>query len=307
MKVELIMNSSHRIGGITISLLLVVSPLLAQQLIPAGTLLQCTISEKISSKTTDVGDQVVCQINRSTTLPNRSVITGQFAEFKDPGHFVGKGWMQLDFDRVIVQPNHILPVNAKVVDVKGYKVDKEGRILGKGHATRDIIKWCIPVLWPIDLLMLPGRGPRPTLKAETRLTVKLMDDTMIPRYRASPSSVDEYGYTQRDDTAQAEPSQGQDAPVVSQNAYSGDGGFVAGIWVEHPAPCSINPCGASGPETETDGGRYQPNGYKSRPRERRQEYREDAPRATKAQKVEQTKTSGKQVPAAYGYIAPKRR
>ena len=35
---------------------------------------------------------------------------------------------------------------------------REGRILGKGHATRDTVLWLIPVLWPIDLIMLPMRG-----------------------------------------------------------------------------------------------------------------------------------------------------
>ena len=27
---------------------------------------------------------------------------GNLPEYKDPGHFVGKGWMQLDFDRLYV-------------------------------------------------------------------------------------------------------------------------------------------------------------------------------------------------------------
>ena len=55
---------------------------------------------------------------------------------------------------------------------------------------RDAIEWAIPVLWPIDLINLPRRGPRPTLKPETRLTVKIMDDFGIPRaepYQQQPS------------------------------------------------------------------------------------------------------------------------
>ena len=40
--------------------------------------------------------------------------------------------------------------------------------------------WMIPVLWPIDLINLPRRGPRPTLKAETKLTLRVMDDFGIP-------------------------------------------------------------------------------------------------------------------------------
>src|ERR1019366_4882903 len=89
----------------------------------------------------------------------------------------------------------IIPIQGKVVDVPQYIVDKQGRILGKGHATRDIVTWCIPILWPIDLLMLPARGPRPTLKEETRLTLKVMDDLGVPN--GDPLQRDPYGLVQR--------------------------------------------------------------------------------------------------------------
>ena len=40
--------------------------------------------------------------------------------------------------------------------------------------------WLIPVLWPIDLINLPRRGPRPVLKPESKLTLKVLDDFGIP-------------------------------------------------------------------------------------------------------------------------------
>ena len=58
--------------------------------------------------------------------------------------------------------------------------DAEGRIEGKGHATKDTVTWLIPVLWPLDLINLPRRGPAPVLKAETKLTLKVQDDFGIP-------------------------------------------------------------------------------------------------------------------------------
>jgi hypothetical protein len=159
----------------------------ADRLLPAGSLIQCTVSEpRISSKTTAVGDPVLCRISHSeryghgAALPYNSYLAGSFEAYKDPGHFIGKGWMELAFDRMVIEPNTIVPLSARVVDVPGYVVDKQGRIRGKGHAVRDTIEWSIPILWPIDLLMLPRRGPRPTLKEETRLTVKLMDDLALP-------------------------------------------------------------------------------------------------------------------------------
>ena len=171
-----------------LSLLLLALPCAAKadQLVSAGSLLQCTISEgNISSKTTQIGDPVMCQLGHTemygrNSFPYGSYVVGHFAAYKDPGHFVGKGWMELDFDRMVVQPDTIVPINARVVASPKNPVDKDGRILGTGHATRDTVEWLIPVLWPIDLINLPRRGPRPVLKAESKLTLKVMDDFGIP-------------------------------------------------------------------------------------------------------------------------------
>lgn len=158
----------------------------SEKLIPAGSLIQCTVGEpKINSKTMAIGDPVLCQAGHSerygrSVLPYNSYLVGRFEDYKDPGHFVGKGWMELKFERMIVEPDTVIPLNARVVDVPGYAVDNQGRILGKGHAVRDTVTWMIPILWPIDLLELPRRGPRPTLKEETRVTLKVMDDLMVP-------------------------------------------------------------------------------------------------------------------------------
>jgi hypothetical protein len=51
---------------------------------------------------------------------------------------------------------------------------------------KDIVEWCIPVLWPIDVLTLPRRGPRPRLKEETRLRLKVMNDLALPAVDVAP-------------------------------------------------------------------------------------------------------------------------
>ena len=175
-------------GKLFLSLLLVAAPLTgyaSEQLVPGGSLIQCTVSEpKLSSKTESIGDPVLCQVSHvelygRSVFPYGSYLEGRFEDYRDPGHFVGKGWMELKFDRLIVRDT-VIPIAAKVVYVPKYPVDKEGRIHGTGHPVRDAIEWAIPVLWPIDLINLPRRGPRPTLKPETRLTLKVMDDFVIP-------------------------------------------------------------------------------------------------------------------------------
>ena len=172
-------------------LLLLGAPLasLAEQLVPAGSLIQCTVAEpKLSSKTAAIGDPVLCQISHielygRSTLPYGAYLEGRFEDYKDPGHLVGRGWMELKFDRIIIQPDAVLPISAKVVYVPGYPVDRDGKIHGKGHLVADTVEWAIPILWPIDLINLPRRGPRPVLKNETRLTLKLMDDLGLPTFQ----------------------------------------------------------------------------------------------------------------------------
>jgi hypothetical protein len=215
----------------TLLLLLLAAPFtgFAEQLIPAGSLIACTVSEpRLSSKTTNIGDPVLCQVSHvelygRSTLPYGSYMVGRFEDYKDPGHFVGKGWMELKFDRMIVEPDTVIPVDARVVNVPGYNVDREGRILGKGHAVRDIVEWSIPILWPLDLMNLPRRGPRPTLKEETRLTLKIMDDLGVPTTQPvqpheSPGLVRRESYHASAEPAPAPPPPQETQPVVQAYA-----------------------------------------------------------------------------------------
>jgi hypothetical protein len=162
-------------------------------LVPAGTLLRCTLDEpNFSSATADIGDPVICHLNGlrefgQNVFPRGSYLGGHLEADKEPGHFVGKGYLKLEFDRIGF-PSSDIPVPSKVIAAKGYKVDRHGDIVGRGHATRDTVEWLIPPLWPWKILTLPARGPRPTLKNEEQITVRLMDDIQIPRLVASGQS-----------------------------------------------------------------------------------------------------------------------
>ena len=197
---------------VTLVLVLLGAPIpiyAAQQLVPAGSLLECTMSEpKFSSKTAAIGDPVLCQLSMTavdgpSVLPYNSYLEGRFEAYKDPGHFVGKGWMELTFNRMLIEPNTVIPIQTKVVNASGFNIDREGRILGRGHTVRDTVEWMIPVLWPIDLLTLPRRGPRPTLKSETELTLKVMNDFGVPM--AQPLQRDRSGLLRRPTSYSAPP------------------------------------------------------------------------------------------------------
>jgi hypothetical protein len=163
--------------------------------LPAGTLMTCTLDEpNFSSATVSVGDPFLChpramQLFGQPVLPRGAYLAGHLQADKDPGHFVGKGYLQLAFDRIGLADTD-LPLNAKVIAVRGYRVDREGKVIGHGHATRDVVEWMLPPLWPWKVLTLPARGPRPTLKGEVSVTLRLMEDVTVP---SGGSQVNRFG------------------------------------------------------------------------------------------------------------------
>src|SRR5499427_8772445 len=85
--------------------------------LPAGTLLQCTMNEpNFSSASVDVGDPVLCHLRGITefdqqAFPRGSYLVGHLEDAKDPGHFWGKGYLKLQFDRIGL-PTGDLPLEA---------------------------------------------------------------------------------------------------------------------------------------------------------------------------------------------------
>ena len=169
---------------------------MAEEVLLAGTLLQCTLDEpNFSSRTAEVGDPVLCHIGPLSVFgrpvfPRGAYLAGRFQEYRDPGRLFGKGWIELTFDRVVLPDAVSLSLSAKVISVPNFKVNREGKIRGRGHPKRDALGWAIPVLWPVKVATLPARGPRPSLKGETRITLRLLEDVGIqaPVVAARPTS-----------------------------------------------------------------------------------------------------------------------
>jgi len=166
-----------------------------EEILPAGTIMHCTLDEpNFSSKTAQAGDPVLCHLGSVAAFgrpvfPRGAMLSGHLQDSKDPGHFVGKGWLELEFDRIILPGAQVLPLQAKIVAAPKLKVDKEGKMHGKGHPTRDALGWMVPVFWPIKIITLPMRGPYPALKGESRLTMRLMEDVEVPVNYAARASV----------------------------------------------------------------------------------------------------------------------
>jgi len=226
------------------------TPAVAKDLVPAGTIITCILDEpNFSSKTAQVGDPVLCSLGplRSfghMVFPRGAQLSGHLQDYKNPGHFWGKGSLSLEFDRVILPNAEVLPLNAKIISAPHQHIDKAGSIKGKGHPKRDAILWAVPLFWPVKVLTLPARGPYPTLKGETRLSMRLMEDVELPlpmqarnsvpappwvnqnsSYRA-PSAVQPASNDRtprlipRSEYAQSAPAAIQPAPVATQTLVS---------------------------------------------------------------------------------------
>jgi hypothetical protein len=215
-------------------------------LIPAGTLLHCTMDEpNFSPKTAQIGDPVLCNLGPlgafgHSVFPRGAELSGHLQDYKAPGHFWGKGWMSIEFDRMILPGAQVLPLSAKIVGAPHNKVDAQGDIKGKGHPTRDAILWAIPIFWPVKILTLPARGPYPALKGETRLSLRLMEDVEVPfavarngvpmpdyrpsAYRGSSSLYQQSSYQSSSNyqptSSQQSAAVQSDAPVVRTATYS---------------------------------------------------------------------------------------
>src|SRR5712691_471441 len=156
------------------------------EVLPAGALLQCTLDEPhFSSRTAQIGDPILCHLGAlavfgHSVFPRGAYLAGHFQEYRDPGRFFGKGWIKLEFDRLVLPGAVVLPLSAKAISVPHLRVDREGKIHGRGHPKRDALGWAIPILWPVKVITLPARGPRPTLKGEVRITLRLMEDVEVP-------------------------------------------------------------------------------------------------------------------------------
>src|SRR6202041_262296 len=194
-------------------------------LIPAGTLLHCTIDDPtISPKTAQGGDPVPGHLNQFTefghaAFPRGSYLAGHLEAAKQPGHFIGKGYLDIVFDHIGL-PNTDADLNARIVAAQGQHVDKQGDIMGHGHAKRDVIEWMIPPLWPWKVITLPNRGPQPKLKSEQMITLKVMQDVELPRLTAylSPSPAPSH-YVAPRVQSYAQPSSGPVAPRSSSGVY----------------------------------------------------------------------------------------
>lgn len=123
-------------------------------IVPAGTLIQCVLDEPhLSPATSSVGDPVLCRLAgvqriNGIALPRGTYLDGHIEAEKKLGNFSGHGYLKLVFDH-ISSPSGTVESPSKVIAVRNYFVDRDGKILG-------------------------GWMSEPDLSGETFVTVRLM-------------------------------------------------------------------------------------------------------------------------------------
>src|SRR5258708_13205425 len=128
-------SSSYAVLAVSL-LTLTLNASAREMVLPAGTLLKCTLNEpNLSSASVAVGDPVLCHLHSVTefgqqAFPRGSYLVGHLESAQDPGHFWGKGNMNLMFDRIGI-PNADMPLDAKGIPTPGYKSNKDGHTPGK--------------------------------------------------------------------------------------------------------------------------------------------------------------------------------
>jgi hypothetical protein len=108
-----------------VSLYLVPQTKAADTVMPAGTLIRCVADEpNFNSHTANVGDPLLCRPRAvfmfgHSVLPRGSYVAGHLESYEDPGHFVGKGYMVIRFDRLGLPNNMEIPLSGKITAVNG--------------------------------------------------------------------------------------------------------------------------------------------------------------------------------------------
>src|SRR5713101_2237279 len=93
----------------------------ADEVLPAGTLLQCTLDEpNFSSRTGQIGDPVLCHLGAvavfgHSLFPRGAYLADLFLGYRDLGHVFGEGMIEIVFDLLVLAGVVTLPLSANVI------------------------------------------------------------------------------------------------------------------------------------------------------------------------------------------------
>jgi hypothetical protein len=166
-----------------------------ETMIPAGTVLQVVVNERLSTKTLQENDPVLFTLaddiraggrRGAVLIPRGSSVVGRVVKNDRAGYLIGRSNMDIRIEEIVTADRVYDGLSTKIVEVGKIKnkkgdVKADGEINGPGHAKRDTFFLLFPPTTIFQLMATPGRGPDVELPVETRLYVKLMSPIYVER------------------------------------------------------------------------------------------------------------------------------
>jgi hypothetical protein len=164
--------------------------------IPAGTIIRVYPDEQLVAGTTSgpllftTAADVRFFLNRPPILPRGSKILGRMETSGKAGRLWGRAKAQVVFTSILTPDYCEYPIDATLIGTKKYQV-REGVIVGRGHPRRDAIALLFPPTTLYQLIRLPARGPKLTIREEEQLVIKLTQSVYLARSQSDEAGVSE--------------------------------------------------------------------------------------------------------------------
>src|SRR3989441_5276992 len=113
--------------------------------------------------------------HRPAIVPRGSKVLGNVMESKQAGRLVGRAQTQIVLTSIFTADSCEYPIDAKILEAGRYTANREGVIVGRGHARRDLFELLFPPTTIYQLIRIPSRGPSLVIDSETPITIKLME------------------------------------------------------------------------------------------------------------------------------------
>ncbi|PYR96956.1 MAG: hypothetical protein DMG16_26290 [Acidobacteria bacterium] len=168
-----------------------------QASLPAGTIIRIFPDEKLVAGKAfgpvifTVTPDVRLFPNRPAVIPRGSKVLGNLMESKQAGRLVGRAQTQIVLTSILTADSCEYPIDAKVLEAGRYTANRDGVIVGRSHARRDLLELLFPPTTIYQLIRIPSRGPSLVIDLETPITIKLTEpltaESAVSRAEAAPS------------------------------------------------------------------------------------------------------------------------
>ena len=162
--------------------------------IPAGTIIRVYPDEHIVAGTTSgpvlftVAADVRFFVNRPPILPRGSKIIGKMESSSEAGRLWGRAKAHLVFSSILMPDFCEYPIDATLIGTKRHQV-REEVIIGRGHARRDALALLFPPTTLYQLIRLPARGPKLSIREEEQLVIKLLQPVYAAHSQSDQTAV----------------------------------------------------------------------------------------------------------------------